>query len=438
MKEKIKAILDNKSVKAALVLVAAAFFIGFSYSCIRKSIEITDSYVFYRAGRAIIEGEPLYDRDQWRAFSNPPFLAIFMVPFSMMGLVGFSVVWYFFNVGLLVGTLFLSIYLATGKMRPTMPLVLFPLLMTLRPIESNLTLGQCNMLVIFFTVAGLALMKKGWPVLGGISIASAVWIKLTPGLFLPYFLYKKQWKMAAGILVGMVLFAFVLPAFFFGPGGAVSKLLTWWQFTSANRLGMADGQYVPGQTLRSFLMRLLADSSITGDPPFKYINVATFEPHIVQYIVYGVSGLMLGVMAWSFRGRNDQRTSLAPAIEFALVALTMTMISPFSRKAHYVSMILPAVVLAEYWLRCARERKPDFAPKALIALTIFLVTGTSSDLVGNTASIYLDGVGTVFLAAFFMWVGLNVFLMRERGSAREEKPPAPENLANAHDITSHK
>jgi hypothetical protein len=333
--------------------------------------------------------------------------------------------------------------------------------MTFRPIESNLSLGQCNMLVIFFTVAGLALMKKGWPALGGVSIAAAVWIKLTPGLFLPYFAYKKQWKMVAGIMAGLIILALVLPAFVFGPSGAVSELVAWWQLTSAHRLGMTpDGHYVPGQTLRSFMMRMLAASSITGEPPLKYINAATLDPQTVQYLVYGVSFLMLGVMAWNFRGRNkpggtarraptlpDRQTvgiagqslslSFDSALEFALVALTMTMISPFSRKAHYVSMILPAVVLTAYWLQRVREQKPDFAPKALIALTILLVTGTSSDLVGSTVSMYLDGVGTVFLAGLIMWVGLNIFLARDRRPAVKQDPSTPEKLAHAHDFSSH-
>jgi len=49
-----------------------------------------------------------------------------------------------------------------------------------------------------------------------------------------------------------------------------------------------------------------------------------------------------------------------------------------------------------------------------VLTTIILVACTSRGLVGRTASDYINGVGSIFIAALLMWIGLNILLFRER------------------------
>lgn len=425
-------LFERKDVRRIAVAVVSIAFVIFSVKCIRRGINVTDSYIFYKAGRAVIEGVNLYDIHAWRGFKNPPFFAIFMVPFSLTGLAGFSVIWYFFNVALLVATFLLSFYLIEGRVRrvPAM-MVLLPLAMTLRPIESNFNLGQCNLVVVFFTLAGLALLKKGRPITGGMTLSVGIALKLTPGLFLPYFLYKRQWKMAAGIVIGGLIFFFGLPVVVFGFQGALSELMDWREMLTAVALpagSESTGNYVSGQSVRSFLTRLLSMSAIDNEPPFKYINILSLDPETVRILVYGAYGVMLGLMAWNFRRQTQSRTERLMLLEFAIVLLTMTMISPYSRKAHYVSMIFPAVVVVHYFLERGKEINAQRLTKVVIIATIVLVTLPFRGMLGRGVSDYVNGFGSIFVGALVMWGALNALLFRERSlcDTRASLPPQEE------------
>ncbi|MBI5118856.1 DUF2029 domain-containing protein [Candidatus Poribacteria bacterium] len=414
----------KKRVRAAAIVAGIAILAMFSFRCIRHGMHITDSYIFYNAGKAIVEGGNLYGPQEWRAFFNPPFFAVFMAPFSFLSLAGFCVVWYFFNLGLLVGSFLLSIYLVRERLRGIHVLMwLLPLVIALRPIASNMTLGQSNLVVLFFTLAGLALYKKGLPLVGGIVLAVAVSAKVTPALFIPFFLYKKQWRMATGIVLGCFLFSVALPVLLMGYSKALHDLAHWWNVTRPMAVAMgpkATGAYVPGQTLRTFLMRLLTPSSIEAGANPTYINVLNLAPETVELLSRGISGLMLALMAWNFRSSPVSAQTTAP-IEFALVLLTMTMISPYSRKAHYVSMIFPSIVMVHHLLEGRLDNGSKKLLKAAIIAALILGTGAAPEICGRTLSNLLSGIGTIFITAMIMWSVLNVLLFKERTTLRKEE-----------------
>jgi hypothetical protein len=88
-----------------------------------------------------------------------------------------------------------------------LPVVFTPTLMTLY-------LGQVNVLVfVLIALAYLAFVRRRPQISGGLLALSA-WIKLWPIVLIAYFVWKREWKVVSGailglLLIGMLTFAFV-------------------------------------------------------------------------------------------------------------------------------------------------------------------------------------------------------------------------------------
>src|SRR4051812_48293805 len=103
------------------------------------------------------------------------------------------------------------------------------LLLSLRPILSDLHHGNNNLLILFLIVAALYAWREGYDVLSGLMLALAISYKVTPGLFLVYFAYKRQWRTVAATLLGMGVFLLVVPSIIIGPTFNGECLAMWWR-----------------------------------------------------------------------------------------------------------------------------------------------------------------------------------------------------------------
>lgn len=204
-----------------------------------------DLEVYIGGGRFILDGQPLYDHGVATSgidlpFTYPPFAAILFATFSWLPLpviiIGYQLVTLFFAylIGRWLG----------------LPAFLMPVLMLCtQPGFSTLSFGQINIFLLTLIVADALDKRPSWLPRGSlIGIAAA--IKVTPAIFVLYFLAKRDLKGVLG-LIG---------------GGAAATLLaaalrpqdTWEYFTvalpNANRVG--DPAYIHNASINGVLSRL--------------------------------------------------------------------------------------------------------------------------------------------------------------------------------------
>src|SRR5580698_3886333 len=82
--------------------------------------------------------------------------------------------------------------------------VALPMFLAFIPLRDNFLLGQMHVLVLFLLTLGAWLFFRDSGFLSGISLAMAAALKIFPGLFLIYFAWKRQWRAAIGLAVGLV------------------------------------------------------------------------------------------------------------------------------------------------------------------------------------------------------------------------------------------
>src|SRR5260370_19436471 len=101
------------------------------------------------------------------------------------------------------------------------------LLLSLRPIMGDLSHGNVNLLILFLVIASLHALRRGYALTSGLVLGLAIACKLTPALFVPYFLWKRAWRTLAGCGAGLVLFFVLVPGAFLGQQRNLQLLDSW-------------------------------------------------------------------------------------------------------------------------------------------------------------------------------------------------------------------
>jgi len=159
----------------------------------------------YRTGaRVLLHGGDLYGRlprlgdGHQLPFTYPPFAALCFVPLAILG---YSTANWLLT-GVTIACVAASLWCfaastpgqAGARMRRLLPWAL-PAALLLEPIRSTLTYGQINALLMALVTFDCLTRAPRWPRGIGVGIAAA--LKLTPGVFLLFFLLRRDLRSAA-------------------------------------------------------------------------------------------------------------------------------------------------------------------------------------------------------------------------------------------------
>src|SRR5215218_3784840 len=136
------------------------------------------------------DGENIYDE---MMFPNPPIFPITLYPLMTLPPVTGAVTWFVLKAALtgLAAVLCFQMVRPRGTRRLPSWVQGPVLLLSLRPILSDLHHGNNNLLILFLVVAALQAWRKGYDVLAGLTLALSISYKVTPALFVAYFAYKR-------------------------------------------------------------------------------------------------------------------------------------------------------------------------------------------------------------------------------------------------------
>jgi hypothetical protein len=318
------------------------------------------------------------------------------------------------------------------------------LLLSFRPILGDLHHGNNNLLILFLIVSCLLAWRKGYDVLAGLALALAIAYKVTPALFVPYFLYKRSWRTVVATLLGLGLFLVVVPSLVIGPGFNAECLATWWarMITPFVEKGVVSSQEI-NQSMVGVLTRLLTDTR-TGTGRYDVhldLNLVAWPPAAVSLLVKGLSAGVIGLLAWLCRTRADRRDDPRLFGEFALVVLAMLFVSERSWKHHFVTLLLPYTYLAyRVGVGPASARVRAVLASAMVASALLMAT-TSSELGGLFARHQGHKIAQGY--GMFLWAGVVLFAatawrIRAEGRAPAPDAAAPEDAPGLPDVPPHR
>ncbi|GAA1542218.1 glycosyltransferase 87 family protein [Kribbella lupini] len=250
-------------------------------------------------------------------FTYPPlaailFTALYAVPFTVAELLMNAS-----SVAGLAATLLVVSARLHGWNRRAVVTGLFGVLaaMVLEPVRSTIGFGQVNLILMGLVALDCLLPRTRWP--RGLLVGLAAAIKLTPAVFVVFYLVRRDYRSAA---VSAVSFAgFTLLAWCLAPGD--SRGYWFGVLFDPDRIGGAT--YGFNQCFQAVLARVM-DEGVART--------------VVWLALVATSGALTWLAAWRRRAEGDDVTALLVVAVWGLLA------SPVSWSHHWV-WIAPAVLV---------------------------------------------------------------------------------------------
>lgn len=344
----------------------------------------------------------------------PPFFGVLFLPLVFLPMPIAASLWFWLNLVLSVVAAWFAVQVVhrpQGATRIPRAQLWVPYVMASGLVISNLETGQVNILIIALLYGALFLYTIGRDWQGGFTLGMATALKLTPGLFIPYFMLKREWTMVAGTVIGMGIAWVVVPIALLG-WTAFLDVHAGWLEKIMPFLVDGTGAEGPGgfrhtnQSLSAVLHRTLTQTPADAGQGAFYVNVVALAPATVSTLVRLISLAIVAGLAWLCRPGREERGRPEFGLECALVLIAALLISPISWINHYVGLLLPYVAAVHY----VGTRAATLPTRRFLAVA----TGVSFVLLVTSVSVLLQAFSLPFLGAVVLAAGLTVALIRER------------------------
>ena len=295
-----------------------------------------DIDVYRMGGQAWLDGHPLYSHDAKfhtpiglnLPFTYPPLAAVFFAPFAWLGMPAASVTITLITLALLlVSTMIVLTGLDVWTTSRVVPgpawlrrwwltaLIVAWATLYLEPIKANFAFGQINVVLMTLVIAECVPRRTPWP--RGLLLGLGIALKLTPAVFLLYFLLRRDRR---AVLTSL---ASVVAAIAAGFALAWQDSWEYWTHTVRNTDRIGSASLNTNQNIAGTLARLGLDEH------------QRFLPWVLACF------LVLALTVWAARRALRADEPVAAVICIALFGLA---VSPVSWSHHWVWM-LPTVLV---------------------------------------------------------------------------------------------
>lgn len=375
-------------VKAAVVI---GLLVGISYNLLGfPGLRELGSYyrldldVYRLGGKMFLDGPTLYGSmppthlGKFLPFTYPPLAAILFSPLSVISLDLAGILLTVASLVALTGVLVVTLESLGIARRTTMlwmALGGLAIALALEPVYSTLDYGQINIALMALVTADALMKRTPWP--RGVLIGLAAAIKLTPAVFILYFLIRRDFR--AATVTALSFAAFTAIGFF----ATWSDSVKYWTHTLLDSSRIGTPAYPANQSLTGMLARLGLSESIRTP----------------VWMLLGLAVLALAAAAMIRAARAGES-----ALALGLNAILGLLVSPVSWSHHWVWAIPLILVLG---VMAFRRRSVALAALALTGITLIYLalhwTLGPGRWNGRNWPLWDQ-----FLASSYVWWGLGV------------------------------
>ncbi|GAA4467894.1 hypothetical protein GCM10023170_081000 [Phytohabitans houttuyneae] len=289
---------------------------------------LSDLHIYYGAAEHVGAGRPLYEyvAANGGPFTYPPFAMVLLRPLTVLPEGALQVLWLALSVAA-VAAIAASVRGAFGGGRVAVAAVACAVLVS-APAQSNLRFGQMSFFVVLLAlVDAVGLTPPRWR---GLLVGVAAAIKLTPLLFVVYFLLAGRPRDAARAVAAFAACALV--------GAAVLPADSWayWTGTVLQTSRVGNLAWMGNQSLHGMLLRAGVDP---GTLPVIW---ATLVAVIAGTALWRARTLARG---FTVPPAGDRDRPAEPVRAAVLVGCATVVASPVSWPHHQVWTVLAAMLL---------------------------------------------------------------------------------------------
>lgn len=368
--------MKNKYTVITIILVMVFIVMGFRYIQRVPKRHYCDFRVYHATAVKYLNRDDIYYRDTEAItpFKYPPTFAFLFSFLGLLPIKGASILFFALNyISIIVLMIFtLRAIDERCSFRTQMLLYGICILCVLRFILAVVDSGQVNVLMITLCVLGIYMMQKEKNGMAGFLFAVAAYFKYMPVLFLPYFLFRKKYRLFfMTVLWGGVFF--LLPLLYSGLSTYVLYVKNW--IPSIIETSLDLGSYINGknQSLYSMVIRLLS----SGHP--YSLNIFTVPFTTARFI-----GALIGFGMYSMVLIPVAAKKQIKLFDYSMLFLCIALLNPNAWPINFVALVFPYMVLA-YEVFYQKKRL------ALVPMILsFIIMSLTSE---SLASNYLEEVG---------------------------------------------
>ncbi len=386
-------------------------FVAFVASFFAYARRFGDFAGYAAVGNAFLDGRDIYLDTPAGVNTWPPFFSLVAVPLGLLNRVSpylAHVVWIALTWVSIFFALDLIARLIYGKplrFRPdenslaiTSPELLVPFALTLPFIANNFEVLQIDMMLFTLALWGLYMQARGRDAAGGIALAAAAAMKVMAIAFLPYLLYRKRWRAAFWMAAASIIF-FFSPALVLGWSKFWQGIALW---SAALHKSWSAGN--ESQSVYAMWDRILGYGYIPFTVPgsFQLPMSGARSAKLAWEMTCAVVGI-LGAFACRGTPRPSSRWA---QVEWALVFVAATILSPLTRKHYLVVLLLPFALLYAAWHSADVDPRLRRLLRNVIFISFALSIPTLHDLIGKALAVRLEMGSVVTCGTLVMLGGL--------------------------------
>ncbi len=371
---RVSSFTKKEYLRIALYVVLVIFILGYFRNTLRSGM--TDFKVVHRAATRVLNQENLYDFDDGHyLYKYSPSFAVLIAPVGILPLFPAQVIWL---TGMCVCLFFIirwSKMMIMGDRSPPVYLYLLTLLLTSRFWVREFWLGQTDFLMLLMVFWFILSLNRGRQMIAAVFLALSAVIKPTSLVFVPYLLYKKNFRILGYLVAAGVVLSFI-PALVYGVSGGFGLFTGWKTVMSASSPPLITA-YV-NQSLFGLFHRFL-----TGSSGVNVLNLGYSTANVITYAVAAALFLCLLFLHRKSRAVQNGLARQRETIEYSLLLIFMALFSPLGWFQNFFSSILACMLLLYYLFEVGfRDR---FILTSLI-LSFFLVNFFNFETVGRRLS----------------------------------------------------
>ncbi|HEV2637900.1 MAG TPA: glycosyltransferase 87 family protein [Actinocrinis sp.] len=242
---------------ATVLVVFAASLLTFSHGSLNLDITRLDLDVYRLGARAWLTGQGVYGKlpsvqsGLDLGFTYPPISAVAMVPLAVVPARIAGIIMTGLTIGLLLAVI--ALFLRTAGLVPDYrsgwrrAAAFSPLAVLIEPVRTTLAFGQINVLLMALVAFDCLLPRTRWP--RGVLVGVAAALKLTPAVFVLYFLATRQYRSAGRAVLSLAAVTGI--GFLLAPGDSVS----YWTGTVFQTGRVGSQSFFDNQSLTGLLSR---------------------------------------------------------------------------------------------------------------------------------------------------------------------------------------
>ena len=348
-----------------------------------------------RAVDGFWEGKDIYSRDANPGMHpNTPFTVILLTPLTSLPAGAMALT---MNVAKALAVLACILMLAQlashGNLRVCDWVLALGVLWAYHSLLSDIQHGNTNIFVLFFIVLHLWLYRRGRDLGAGCALALAICLKMTPALFVLYWVYQRNWRVLIYTFAAGVVCVGLVPIVALGTAQYGHLMGSW--LDNMIIPGLVKGAWYPihiNQSMSGYFSRLFltgAEGDVffnpddnpdySREPINGFITLVSLSPETVKMLLRVGQVAIVGLIAWGIGWRKLPRDDGRRLLHYGLITLGMMLLNQRTWTHHAAVLLIASVGI---WQAIAfglmRRRIRAVALSAMIGVVV-ITWVTASD-----------------------------------------------------------